>query len=93
MDPIFALAEQRLLAPGALDPAALERVFAQLMGPQVDAADLYFQHSRAESWMLEDGIVKDGQHSIEQGVGAAAAKGPAPSMPWSTPVSPASALS
>ncbi len=75
MDPIFALAEQRLLAPGALDPAALERVFAQLMGPQVDAADLYFQHSRAESWMLEDGIVKDGQHSIEQGVGVRAVSG------------------
>ncbi len=75
MDPIFALAEQRLLAPGALDPAALERVFAQLMGPQVDAADLYFQHSRAESWMLEDGIVKDGQHSIEQGVGVRAISG------------------
>ena len=75
MDPIFALAEQRLLAPGALDPAALQRVFAQLMGPQVDAADLYFQHSRAESWMLEDGIVKDGQHSIEQGVGVRAISG------------------
>ncbi|MBW8075584.1 MULTISPECIES: metalloprotease TldD [Metallibacterium] len=75
MDPIFALAEQRLLAPGALDPTALERVFAQLMGPQVDAADLYFQHSRAESWMLEDGIVKDGQHSIEQGVGVRAISG------------------
>ncbi len=75
MDPIYALAEQRLLAPGALDPAALQRVFAQLMGPQVDAADLYFQHSRAESWMLEDGIVKDGQHSIEQGVGVRAISG------------------
>ena len=75
MDPIFALAEQRLLAPGALDPAALERVFALLMGPQVDAADLYFQHSREESWMLEDGIVKDGQHSIEQGVGVRAISG------------------
>ncbi len=75
MDPIFALAEQRLLAPGALDAASLERVFARLTGPQVDAADLYFQHSRSESWMLEDGIVKDGQHSIEQGVGVRAISG------------------
>ncbi|EQD80809.1 peptidase U62 modulator of DNA gyrase [mine drainage metagenome] len=75
MDQVFSLAEQRLLAPGDLDSAALQRVFAQLMSPQVDAADLYFQHSRAESWMLEDGIVKDGQHSIEQGVGVRAISG------------------
>ena len=75
MDQVFSLAEQRLLAPGNLDDAALQRVFAQLMSPQVDAADLYFQHSRHESWMLEDGIVKDGQHSIEQGVGVRAISG------------------
>ena len=75
MDPIFVLAEQRLLAPGELDAGRLEQVFARLMGPQVDAADLYFQHSRSESWMLEDGIVKDGQHSIEQGVGVRAISG------------------
>lgn len=75
MDQVFSLAEQRLLAPGDLDSAALQRVFAQLMSPQVDAADLYFQHSRAESWVLEDGIVKDGQHSIEQGVGVRAISG------------------
>ncbi len=42
------------------------------MGPSIDAADLYFQHSRSESWVLEDGIVKEGNHSIEQGVGVRA---------------------
>ena len=45
------------------------------MGPSIDAADLYFQHSRSESWVLEDGIVKDGSHSIEQGVGVRAMSG------------------
>ena len=25
------------------------------MGPAIDAADLYFQHSRSESWTLEEG--------------------------------------
>ena len=53
----------------------LERVFNQLMGPGIDAADLYFQHSRSESWHLEEGIVKDGSHSIEQGVGVRAIAG------------------
>jgi TldD protein len=45
------------------------------MGPDIDAADLYFQHSRSESWVLEEGIVKDGSHSIEQGVGVRAISG------------------
>jgi TldD protein len=45
------------------------------MGPSIDAADLYFQHSRSESWVLEDGIVKEGNHSIEQGVGVRAMSG------------------
>lgn len=34
-----------------------------------------FQHSRSESWALEEGIVKDGTHSIEQGVGVRAISG------------------
>ena len=69
------LAAQRLLEPGGLASSDLERVFGQLMGRGVDRADLYFQHSRYESWSLEDGIVKDGTHSIEQGVGVRALSG------------------
>ena len=42
------------------------------MSSSVDAADLYFQLSREESWALEDGIVKEGSASIEQGVGVRA---------------------
>jgi TldD protein len=72
---LLALAEQRLLTPGGLAGGDLERVFARLMGPSIDAADLYFQHSRSESWVLEDGIVKEGNHSIEQGVGVRAMSG------------------
>ena len=36
---------------------------------------MYFQLSREESWALEDGIVKDGSASIEQGVGVRALAG------------------
>jgi TldD protein len=71
----LAIAESRLLAPAGLDPAALERAFAALLGPGVDFGDLYFQHARRESWSMEDGIVKDGAHSIEQGVGVRAISG------------------
>jgi TldD protein len=69
------LAEQSLLAPGGLSANDLDRVFTALMGPGIDAADLYFQRSRSEHWLLEDGIVKDGTHSIEQGVGIRAISG------------------
>jgi TldD protein len=69
------VARGTLLAPGGLADADLEQVFARLMGPGVDAADLYFQSSRSESWMLEDGIVKQGSHDIDQGVGVRAISG------------------
>ncbi|MEO7065133.1 MAG: metalloprotease TldD [Dokdonella sp.] len=75
MTDLITQAEQRLLRPGGLAAGDLDGVFARLMGPSIDAADLYFQHSRSESWMLEDGIVKDGNHSIEQGVGVRALSG------------------
>src|SRR5699024_142004 len=75
MESSLAIAENRLLTPGGLGVSDLERVFAQLTGPAIDAADLYFQHARHESWVLEDGIVKNGSHAIEQGVGVRAIAG------------------
>ena len=36
---LLSQAEQRLLAPGGLASADLERVFGQLVGPSIDAAD------------------------------------------------------
>ncbi|WP_395680789.1 metalloprotease TldD [Dokdonella sp.] len=75
MSDLITLAERRLLSPGGLAAGDLDGVFTRLMGPSIDAADLYFQHSRSESWVLEDGIVKDGSHSIEQGVGVRALSG------------------
>ncbi|KAA2286268.1 metalloprotease TldD [Arenimonas fontis] len=71
----LALAERRLLAPAGLDLTGLDQAFARLMGPGVEHGDLYFQHSRRESWTVEDGIVKEGAHAIEQGVGVRAISG------------------
>ena len=69
------LAQSRLLQPAGLDTAGLERAFGRLLGPGIDFGDLYFQHARRESWTVEDGIVRDGAHSIEQGVGVRAISG------------------
>jgi TldD protein len=75
MTQMLELAQSRLLTPAGLGLGELDRCFARLMGPGVDFGDLYFQHSRRESWTVEDGIVKDGAHSIEQGVGVRAVSG------------------
>ncbi len=69
------IARQRLLAPAGMDEGDLGKVFGQLLGHAVDSGDLYFQSTRFESWVLEDGIVKEGTHSIEQGAGVRAISG------------------
>src|SRR5579872_1724193 len=73
--PMFDVAEKMILAPSGLDEGRLSGVLDAVMSRGVDYADLYFQLSREESWSLEDGIVKEGSHSIEQGVGVRAISG------------------
>ena len=72
---MFDVAERMILAPSGLDENRLSTVLGTVMSRGVDYADLYFQLSREESWSLEDGIVKEGSHSIEQGVGVRAISG------------------
>ena len=61
------LAQQQLLEPAGLSIDHLDKVFSHLQG--ADIADLYFQSNRFESWVLEEGIIKNGTYSIDQGVG------------------------
>ncbi|MDB6082130.1 MAG: tldD [Gammaproteobacteria bacterium] len=72
---MYDVAERMILAPSGLDEGRLSSVLGTVMSRGVDYADLYFQLSREESWSLEDGIVKEGSHSIEQGVGVRAMSG------------------
>jgi TldD protein len=69
------LATRAILAPSGLDDSRLEQALGTVMGHAIDFADVYFQLTREESWALEDGIVKEGNHSIEQGVGVRAVAG------------------
>jgi TldD protein len=71
----IALAEQHLLEPAGITIASLEQTLAFLHQRPLDFSDLYFQSSRHESWMLEDGVVKEGSFNIEQGVGVRAVQG------------------
>ena len=69
------IARNSLLHPADLDENKIQQVLGNIMGHAIDYADLYFQSSRHESWVLEDGIVKEGSHNIEQGVGVRAISG------------------
>ena len=69
------IAEDLLLVPAGMGDSDLQSVLGQLMSHQIDYADLYFQSSQHESWMLENGIVKEGSFNIEQGVGVRAVSG------------------
>ena len=69
------IARDLILRPSGLDDGRLDRVFGEVMAHSVDFADLFFQLAHQESWSLEDGIVKDGSASIEQGVGVRALAG------------------
>ena len=75
IDETLRQAEADLLAPAGLDEQGLDAVFSRLLRPGVDFADLYFQASRREAWVLEDGIVREGSRSRDRGVGARAVSG------------------
>ena len=75
MSDILERASESILAPAGMDSNDLSRILSGLMGPSIDAADLYFQTSRHESWMLEDGIIKEGSFNLDQGVGVRAISG------------------
>lgn len=63
------IVKQQLLGAGGLDESNLNTALSQALSKGADFADLYFQSSRLESWVLEDTKVKSGSHSIDQGVG------------------------
>ncbi len=71
----LAQARACLLDPTGLGVESLQTTLDSLLAHGADFADLYFQHARRESWAMEDGIVKEGAHSIEQGVGVRAISG------------------
>ncbi|OEC35532.1 TldD protein [Pseudomonas cuatrocienegasensis] len=75
MSEMLLSVSEHLLAPGGLAIEQLSGVLGELAGPGIDAADLYFQSQVSESWVLEDGIVKEGSFNLDQGVGVRAQSG------------------
>jgi len=73
-DPIHT-ARDSILAPVGLENRDIDCLLGQLKSSSIDAADIYFQSSRLQSWVLEDGIIKEGSFNIEQGAGLRAISG------------------
>jgi TldD protein len=71
----LATARQLLLEPYGLSEASLTQALNTISAHRIDDADLYFQYTRSEGWSLEEGIVKSGSFSIDQGVGVRAVAG------------------
>jgi TldD protein len=83
----LAIASSLLLTPYNLRESDLSKTLAKICAYQVDDADLYFQYTRSESWGLEEGIVKSGSFSIDQGLGVRAVSGEKTAFAYSDDIS------
>ncbi len=88
----LATAQSLLLTPFGLDESHLSKALGEITRYGVDDADLYFQYTRSEGWSLEEGIVKTGSFSIDQGVGVRAVSGEKTAFAYSDDISEASLL-
>jgi len=83
----LSLARDVLLTPFGLDESKLIKVLGTMFTHKVDYADLYFQFTKSEGWSLEEGIVKTGSFSIDQGVGVRAVSGDRTAFSYSDDIS------
>ena len=88
----LATAQALLLTPFGLNESHLFKALDVIKAHRVDEADLYFQYTRSEGWSLEEGIVKTGSFSIDQGVGVRAVSGEKTAFAYSDDISWASLL-
>ena len=80
-------ATQTLLEDNGITQEQIAQLFSVVAQKGVDDADLYFQLSRSEGWGLEEGIVKAGSFSIDQGVGVRAVSGDKSAFAYSDEIS------
>lgn len=88
----LTLAQDILLTPYGLDEAKLNRALGTMFNHKIDYADFYFQFTKSEGWSLEEGIVKSGSFSIDQGVGVRAVSGDKTAFSYSDDISESALL-
>ncbi|HEX4779156.1 MAG TPA: metalloprotease TldD [Usitatibacter sp.] len=82
------IAKATLLTPFGMDELATRKVFGTILAHKADDADLYFQYNRSESWALEEGEVKSGSYSIDQGVGVRVVAGEKTAFAYADDINP-----
>src|SRR5688572_909363 len=75
MTNFLEIARRNLLEPAGLTDNQLQTILGTVLGHSIDNADLYFQSTYSEAWVLEDGIIKGGSYDIDRGVGVRAMSG------------------
>ncbi len=84
------VAQSLMLAPTGMSLDQLATTLGGIRSKGVEFADIYFEHNKSESWSLEEGIVKNGSFSIDQGVGVRAINGEQTAFAYSGDLSLAS---
>ncbi len=72
MSDIIDLASEAILAPSDITRQDLQNTLDDMLGHQLDYAEVYLQTLRSESWGLEDSIVKEGSFAVDAGIGVRA---------------------
>lgn len=75
MDNRLKFAADRLLLPTGLTLDRVQQLLQTPLAAGADFADIYFQYAESESWVLEEGIIKDGSFSSSMGTGIRAMQG------------------
>lgn len=85
-------AKNLLLTPYGLNEQTLTRALQLIGEHRISDADLYFQYTCSQGWGLEEGIVKSGNFSIDQGVGVRAISGEKTAFAYSDDITEAALL-
>src|SRR5258706_4526386 len=82
------IAKATLMAPAGIDEITTGKVFGTILAHKAYDADLYFQYNRSEGWSLEEGEVKSGTFSIDQGVGVRVVAGEKTAFAYADDIQP-----
>lgn len=92
MSNAIEIARRQILAPVGMGEHEIHKALDAMLGHAIDYADLYFESTWTEGWVLEDGIVKEGSHHIDQGVGVRAVSGEKTGIAYSDEIVPAALM-
>jgi TldD protein len=83
----FRLSNEYIINKSDLSHQNLFKYLDEIKNNSADYADIYFQYSKNEFWSLEDGVVKNGSYSIDQGVGIRSISGEKTAFTYSDDIS------